>query len=142
MKPEIGRLGNDFGAGYMIDYVRIGKKRFEVLDPETNMEKAILASYEEGLRDGEIEADRREKVFMEIVGKKSEHAGELQAVNELLEKAEARIKELGDGIKKHKFEKYGGIGEDNRCTFYDVDDFDDEELYKLLNVREKEQKGG
>lgn len=48
----------------------------------------------------------------------------------------ARIKELTEGIEKHRWDKWG-YGEDSKeGRFYEVGDYDDEELYHKLIRKE------
>lgn len=60
MKPKINRLENDFGGGYSIDSITIGKKTFEIWESVVgwensmkNIERAITKAYNEGFKDGQ-----------------------------------------------------------------------------------------
>jgi len=76
----------------------------QVLIKQMKKDVKNISILQERVKGLEIETDRREKIFMEVVNKKSEQAEELQAVNEYLKKANSRIKKLEETRKKHNEE--------------------------------------
>jgi len=72
----------------------------QVLIKQMKKDVKNISILQERVKGLEIETDRRKRIFMEVIIKKSEQAGELQAVNEHLKRANSRIKKLEETIKK------------------------------------------